>query len=66
MTRYRPDPRILSLGPDFYDPVEPARFPICVPRFRNEHWAERVGVELDEAGWQAHFCRFEPLPDNLT
>ena len=66
MTRYRPDPRILSLGPDFYDPVEPARFPTCVPRFRNEHWAERVGVELDEAGWQGHFCRFEPLPDNLT
>jgi uncharacterized protein YdiU (UPF0061 family) len=66
MTRYRPDPRILFLGPDFYDPVEPAGFPTCVPRFRNEHWAERVGVELDEAGWQAHFCRFEPLPDNLT
>src|SRR5687767_13794720 len=33
---YRPDPRILDLGPDFYD-----------------------------NGWQAHFSRFKPLPDNL-
>jgi len=44
MARYRPDPRILALGPDFYDPVEPARFPKCIPRFLNERWAE--GVEL--------------------
>jgi uncharacterized protein YdiU (UPF0061 family) len=62
---YRPDPKILDLGPDFYDPVEPAKFPKAIPRFLNTRWAERVGLDLDAAGWEAHFCRFEPLPDNL-
>jgi uncharacterized protein YdiU (UPF0061 family) len=66
VSRYRPDAKILKLGPDFYDPVEPARFPKCIQRFVNQRWAERVGLELDEPGWARHFCRFEPLPDNLT
>jgi len=66
MSRYRPDPRILSLGPDFYDAVEPASFPQCTPRFLNHRWAERVGLEPGDEQWAAHFCRFEPLPDNLT
>lgn len=66
MASYRPETAILSLGPDFYDPVEPARFPKCVPRFINERWADCVGLDLDEGGWARHFCRFEPLPDNLT
>ena len=65
MTSYCPDPQILALGADFYDPVEPARFPRCAPRFINERWAERVRLPLDEEGWARHFCRFEPLPDNL-
>jgi uncharacterized protein YdiU (UPF0061 family) len=65
MTRYRPDPQILALGPDFFDPVEPARFAQCTPRFLNRRWADRVGLELDEGQWAAHFCRFAPLPDNL-
>jgi uncharacterized protein YdiU (UPF0061 family) len=65
MTRYRPDPKVLELGPDFYDPVEPARFPQCIQRFTNQGWAERVGLDLDEDEWASHFCRFEPLPDNL-
>jgi uncharacterized protein YdiU (UPF0061 family) len=66
MAGYHPDPQILSLGGEFYDAVEPARFPQCTPRFLNARWAERVGLELDDAGWARHFCRFEPLPDNLT
>ena len=66
MARYRPDPKILELGPDFYDVVEPARFPKCEPRFLNERWAERVGLELDAAAWKRHFWGFERLPDNLT
>ena len=66
MSAYRPDPKIVELGPDFYDPVEAARFPQCVPRFLNQRWAERVGLELSEEEWSRHFCRFEPLPDNLT
>src|SRR5689334_4485642 len=66
MIPYRPDPRILTLGPDFYDPVEPAAFPQCTPRFVNQGWAERVGLALNEEGWARHFCRFEPLHDNLV
>ncbi len=66
MARYRPDPEILTLGPDFYDPVQPARFPKCIPRFVNERWAERAGLDLEEEGWCRHFCRFEALRDNLS
>ncbi|WP_309661096.1 protein adenylyltransferase SelO family protein [Sphingomonas sp.] len=63
---YRPDPKILDLGPDFYDPVEPAPFPKAIPRFLNQRWAARVGLgEFDDATWAAHFCRFEPLLQNL-
>jgi uncharacterized protein YdiU (UPF0061 family) len=63
---YRPDPKILTLGDEFYDPVEPGNFPKAIPRFLNHRWAERVGLDLDDAGWETHFCRFEPLPDNLA
>ena len=66
MADYRPAPQILTLGGDFYDAVEPARFPQCTPRFLNRRWAERVGLEFDDDGWALHFCRFEPLPDNLA
>src|SRR5215213_8056576 len=63
---YRPDPKIKELGPEFYDPVEPAAFPKPIPRFLNRRWAERVGLgDLDDRGWEAHFCRFELLADNL-
>jgi protein adenylyltransferase len=65
MADYRPDPKITELGPDFYDVVEPARFPECKARFLNRRWAERVGLDLDEDEWARHFCRFEPLADNL-
>jgi len=65
MTAYRPDLQILTLGTDFYDPVRAAAFPKCMPRFVNERWAERIGLDLDENGWTRHFCRFEPLSDNL-
>jgi uncharacterized protein YdiU (UPF0061 family) len=61
----RPDPKIATLGPDFYDAVQPADFPQCTMRFANTQWAKRIGLDLDEAGWASHFCRFEPLPDNL-
>jgi serine/tyrosine/threonine adenylyltransferase len=57
---------ILELGPSFYDPVRPADFPTCTPRFLNRRWAERVGLgAVDDDGWTRHFCRFEPLPGNL-
>ena len=66
MSSYRPDPKILTLGGEFYDAVEPARFPQCTERFVNERWSERIGLDFDADGWAKHFCRFEPLPDNLT
>jgi uncharacterized protein YdiU (UPF0061 family) len=63
---YRPDLKILELGPEFYDVVEPAPFPKAIPRFLNRRWAERIGLgDFDDEQWQAHFCRFDPLPDNL-
>ena len=66
MASYRPDPKLLTLGPDFYDAVEPATFPQCAPRFLNRRWAKAIGLELDDAEWAAHFCSFEPLPQNLS
>jgi uncharacterized protein YdiU (UPF0061 family) len=66
LASYRPDCALLSLGPEFYDPVEPARFPKCIRRFANECWAERAGLNLDEQDWSRHFCWFEPLPENLS
>ena len=66
MPAYRPDRKILELGDDFYDPVAAAQFPLCTPRFLNRRWAERVGLEQDDEAWGRRFCRFEPLPDNLS
>ena len=63
---YSPHPEILALGSDFYDPVEPARFPKAILRFRNERWAEGLGLGgHDDVWWARHFCKFEPLPENL-
>jgi uncharacterized protein YdiU (UPF0061 family) len=65
-SRYRPDPRILSLGEAFYDPVRAADFPQTILRFRNDRWDKAVGLgELSNEDWLRHFGRFEPLPDNL-
>jgi uncharacterized protein YdiU (UPF0061 family) len=63
---YRPDVKIFELGERFYDAVEPAKFPQCEPRFLNRRAAETVGLDdLTDPEWAAHFCRFEPLPENL-
>ncbi|AKT41157.1 protein adenylyltransferase SelO family protein [Chondromyces crocatus] len=63
---YRSAPLFPSLGEGFFDPVEAARFPERILRFRNQRWAERVGLgSLDAEAWEAHFARFEPLPGNL-
>ncbi len=64
--RYLPDPLLATLGQEFADPVAAARFPQHALRWRNQRWAERVGLDgLDAAEWEAHFARFEPLPDNM-
>jgi uncharacterized protein YdiU (UPF0061 family) len=63
---YRPDVRFPELGPEFFDPVDPAEFPRAEIRFRNDRVARRVGLEaLTDAEWAQAFARFEPLPGNL-
>lgn len=65
-SRYLAKPMILELGEGFADPVEPARFPRHVLRFRNQAWADRVCLgTLSEAEWENHFAAFEPIPGNL-
>ncbi len=62
----KPSTRHADLGGDFYDVVEPARFPKAVLRWRNDRWARRVGLGgLSDAEWIAHFGRFEPLPGSF-
>lgn len=52
-----------ALGPDFFDVVAPAQFPQTVLRYRNQRWAERVGLgALSNDAWIARFGRFEPFP----
>lgn len=64
---YHPTPVIQELDDGFYDPVKAADFPAHILRFRNQPWAERVGLaDLTDAEWINHFGRFEPLPGNLS
>ena len=63
---YRPSRAMEALGPDFYDAVEPARFPKHLLRYRNDRAAAEVGLAgRSDADWIAHFGRFEPLPGSL-
>jgi uncharacterized protein YdiU (UPF0061 family) len=64
---YRPDPLFAALGPDFADPVAPARFPALRLRWRNDAAAASVGLDtLSAAEWEAAFARFEPLAGNMA
>lgn len=63
---YTPETPILSLGDGFYDAVQAADFPQAILRFRNQRWAEGIGLgHLSDADWLRHFGRFAPLPGNL-
>ena len=63
---YRPDTPITSLADWLGDPVNAASFPGAELRFRNQRWAEAVGLEgFDDSQWCEHFARFQPLPGNL-
>jgi serine/tyrosine/threonine adenylyltransferase len=63
---YLPEKIHAALGPEFFDPVQAARFPKAELRFRNDRWAARVGLDrLTDAEWTAHFGRFEPLPGSF-
>ena len=55
-----------SIGEGFYDPVEAASFPKLEMRYRNQRWAERVGLgSLSSEEWLTYFGRFESLPENF-
>ncbi len=63
---YRPDPQIREIAGWIGDPVPAAPFPEARLRFRNQRWAEAVGLgQFGDDAWISHFARFEPLPDNL-
>jgi len=56
----------LDLGERFFQPVTPATFPRHELRFRNQRWANHVGLgDLDNATWVHHFAHFKALPDTL-
>ena len=62
---YRPDPRFAALGPEFADPVQAARFPAHILRFRNARASATVGLDaLSDDEWAAAFAGFQPLPRN--
>ncbi|GAB5459435.1 MAG: YdiU family protein [Henriciella sp.] len=59
-------PPILEIASQFGDIAEPADFPEATLRYRNQRWAEQVGLGvLNDTEWTAHFARFEPLAGNL-
>ena len=62
---YRPSLAHAKLDERFYDRVSPASFPNHIIRWRNQLWAQKLGLdELSNAEWIDHFGRFAPLPDN--
>lgn len=67
MSLYRPERAILELDSRFYTEVEPADFPRHTLRWRNQRWAERVGLDgLGDDDWINHFGKFHPLPGSLA
>ncbi|SED22685.1 Uncharacterized conserved protein YdiU, UPF0061 family [Rhizobiales bacterium GAS188] len=63
---YRASTVHADLGEGFYDPVTPADFPMRKLRYRDQRWAARIGLgDLDAEAFEAHFAKFQPLPDNL-
>ncbi|PHX98864.1 MAG: selenoprotein O [Rhodospirillaceae bacterium] len=54
------------LGEGFFDLVLPAHFPQHTLRYRNDVWAERLGLRaLTDDEWVNHFGRFAALPANF-
>ncbi len=63
---HRPSVKHVALGEKFFDAARPASFPSHILRYRNQVWAERVGLgDLTDAEWIAHFGRFEPVQGSL-
>ncbi len=63
---YRPSRAFASLGNTFSDPVDAARFPKHILRFRNDRAAQTVGLaDLTDDEWITHFGHFQSLPDGM-
>lgn len=63
---YTPDPQIAAIAAWLGDPVEAARFPSHILRWRDRRHDATVGLaDLDDAAWISHFGAFQPLADNL-
>ncbi|MEK6638839.1 MAG: YdiU family protein [Pseudomonadota bacterium] len=63
---YHPDPAINEIADFIGDPVTAADFPDAKLIFRNDRWADAVGLgHLSDEAWVQHFGRFVPLEDNL-
>jgi serine/tyrosine/threonine adenylyltransferase len=63
---FEPSRAILELDDRFHTAVEPAVFPQHTLRWRNQRWAERVGLgELSDEQWIDHFGKFAPLAGSL-
>ena len=61
---FEPVAAFAALGPQFSDPVQAAKFPRTQVRWRNERWAQAIGLgALDAGAFERHFALFEPLPD---
>jgi uncharacterized protein YdiU (UPF0061 family) len=66
MSLLRPERSILELDDRFHREVEPAAFPQHTLRWRNQRWAEEIGLgALNDEQWIAHFGKFEPLKGSL-
>jgi uncharacterized protein YdiU (UPF0061 family) len=61
-TRLKPSRAHSSLGERLFDEVEAAQFPKRILRFKNERWAERIGLAFNgDDDWERQFARFEPI-----
>lgn len=62
-----PDLPILSLGTDFYSPVDGGLFSNPQLRYRNQKHAALLGLHtINNSEWLQHFGRFAPLNGNLS
>lgn len=65
-TTYSPATAILELDERFRAGVEAAEFPAHKLRWRNQRWAEAVGLGgLSDAEWVERFGKFAPLDGSL-
>lgn len=64
---FKPSKQHEQLGSAYYDAVAPADFPSLRLRYRNQRWAERIGLgKLSDSDWNDHFGRFTPFKGSFA